>query len=58
MDLAQARKMSFTGLIAMKVFVKKYEENFMNEEENFYERGAKLFVKYEETFVPAAEADV
>ena len=50
MDLAQARKMSFTGLIAMKVFVKKYEENFMNEEENFYERGAKLFVKYEETF--------
>ena len=50
MDLAQARKMSFTGLIAMKVFVKKYEENFMNEGEIFNERGAKFFVKYEETF--------
>ena len=33
MDLAQARKRSLTGLIAMKVFVLD-EENFMNEEEN------------------------
>ena len=49
MDLAQARKMSFTGLIAMKVFVLD-QENFMNEEENVYESGGKFFVKYEETF--------
>ena len=58
MDLAQARKMSFTGLIAMKVFVKKYEENFMNEEENFYERGQSCLWNMRKLFVPAAEADV
>ena len=49
MDLAQARKRSLTGLIAMKVFVLD-EENFMNEEENVLWKRKTVFVKDKETF--------